>query len=192
MERLVTDLLDSSAIETGLLRLRPDWTDLGLVLEAARACVKHPDRIQLAVAAGLEPVWADHDRLEQVFVNLMDNAVRHGGEHVAVMAEVRDPDTVVVTVTDDGPGVPAELIPTVFDARVHTATSDGAGLGLAIARGIAEAHGGSCELLLGEHTTFAVVLPIEPAEPPSDVASEPRIGPATRLAATSTGGAGDG
>ncbi|MFU8839444.1 MAG: ATP-binding cassette domain-containing protein [Nitriliruptoraceae bacterium] len=191
MERLVTDLLDSSAIETGLLQLRPDWTDLGLVVEAARACVRHPERIDLNIAADLEPVWADHDRLEQVFVNLMDNAVRHGGEHVEVQATTRDNGTVVITVTDDGPGVPTELVPTVFDARVHTATSNGAGLGLAIARGIAEAHGGSCRLLDGHHTVFEVVLPIEPADPPRDTTPEVVASSRAGLSSSGAGGAGD-
>lgn len=163
MERLVSDLLDSSAIETGLLQLRTDWTDLGLVLEAARACVRQRDRIELRIDADLEPIWADHDRLEQVFVNLMDNAVRHGGEHVRVHARRRDATTVTISVTDDGPGVPAELADRLFDARVHTDGSGGAGLGLAIARGITAAHGGTCELRSGHGTVFEVVLPVEPA-----------------------------
>ena len=162
MERLVSDLLDSSAIETGLLQLRPDWTDLALVLEAAWSCVQHRDRIELLIGDGLEPIWADHDRLEQVFVNLMDNAVRHGGEHVRVRARLRDPASVTVTVTDDGPGIAAELADRVFDARVHSESGGGAGLGLAIARGITEAHGGTCELRPGPGTVFEVVLPIEP------------------------------
>jgi len=175
MERLVSDLLDSSAIETGLLQLRADWTDLGLVLEAARACVRERDRIALEISADLEPIWADHDRLEQVFVNLMDNAVRHGGEHVTVQARRRDAGTVAITVTDDGPGVPVQLTDRLFDARVHTAGSGGAGLGLAIARGIAEAHGGTCELRPGPGTMFEVVLPVEPVggmDPPLQVPAE--------------------
>lgn len=194
MERLVSDLLDSSAIETGLLQLRADWTDLALVLEAAWACVRHRDRIELVIADDLEPVWADHDRLEQVFVNLMDNAVRHGGEHVRVRARHRDAATVTVTVTDDGPGVPAELADRVFDARVHSDGGGGAGLGLAIARGISEAHGGSCELRPGPGTVFEVVLPVEPAggtSSPSPVPTDDPGGEPTAVAlATPTTTAG--
>jgi signal transduction histidine kinase/ABC-type multidrug transport system ATPase subunit len=161
MERLVGDLLDSSAIESGLLRLRRDWTDLPLVLEAARSCVRDRDRIEVEVDGHLEPIWADHDRLEQVFVNLLDNAVRHGDGAVHVAAWCAG-DRVVVTVGDDGPGVPAGLVETLFDARVRADGSGGAGLGLAIARGIANAHGGHCTLLPGPPTVFEVVLPIEP------------------------------
>ena len=192
MERLVSDLLDSSAIETGLLQLRADWTDLGLVLEAARACVRHRDRIDLRIDADLQPIWADHDRLEQVFVNLMDNAVRHGGEHVRVHAQQRDATTVTITVTDDGPGVPVELADRLFDARVHTDGSGGAGLGLAIARGITEAHGGTCELRSGPGTVFEVVLPVEPAsgtslpvQVPGDAAAGDAPAPAVAVRARS-------
>ena len=164
MERLVSDLLDSSAIESGLLRLRRDWTDLRLVLEAARGCLPQRNRIELAVDSSLEPIWADHDRLEQVFLNLFENAVRHGSDAgtVAVVARPGPDGAAEVLVSDDGPGVPHEAAEQIFQPRVRGAGSTGAGLGLAIARGVAEAHGGGCELLPGTVTTFRVVLPVEP------------------------------
>lgn len=169
MERLVGDLLDSSAIESGVLRLRRDWTDLRLVLEAAHSCVPDRERVQLRVADDLEPIWADHDRLEQVFVNLMENAVRHGGGNGTVRVNVEriHDSAVAVCVTDDGGGIPADVAERIFDARIRGDGSSGAGLGLTIVRGIAEAHGGSCELLGGSPTTFRVVLPVEPAAPPT-------------------------
>lgn len=168
MERLVGDLLDSSAIESGLLRLRRDWTDLALVLEAARSCVTERDRIELSLDAALEPVWADHDRLEQVFVNLMDNAVRHGEGTVTVAARCGADGTVQVRVGDEGAGIPPDVAASLFEARVRSEASRGAGLGLAIARGITEAHGGRCALLPGPPTVFEVVLPVEPVEPDRD------------------------
>ncbi|SDT44612.1 GAF domain-containing protein [Jiangella sp. DSM 45060] len=167
MERLVGDLLDSSAIESGLLRLRPDWTDVRLVLEAARSCVPHPGRVKIGVAAGLPPIWADHDRLEQVFVNLLENAVRHGGPDGAVRVAAAAVDggaSVEVLVSDDGPGIPADVAERVFEPRVRGEGSTGAGLGLAIVRGIAEAHGGRVELATGAESGFRVTLPVEPAE----------------------------
>jgi signal transduction histidine kinase len=170
MERLVSDLLDSSAIESGLLRLRRDWTDLALVLEeAARACVSDPDRVRLTIAPGLEPIWADHDRLEQVFVNLIDNAVRHGGPGpVEVAAAHSGAGSVEVTVRDDGPGIRPELLPGMFGPGVRSEGSLGAGLGLAIVRGIVSAHGGACSVRPGAPTTFEVVLPIEAPDPGTD------------------------
>jgi signal transduction histidine kinase/ABC-type multidrug transport system ATPase subunit len=167
MERLVGDLLDSSAIESGVLNLRRDWTDLRLVLEAGRSCVPDRDRIRIEVADDLEPIWADHDRLEQVFVNLLENAVRHGDPHGEVrVAAARGADsaTMQVLISDDGDGVPPDVVDRLFEPRVRHKESPGAGLGLSIVRGITEAHGGSCELLPGSPTTFRITLPIEPLD----------------------------
>ncbi len=91
MGSLVGDLLDFSAIESGLLRLQPDWCDLALVLEAAVSCL--PPEAAAAVTVDcrpdIGPVWADHDRLEQVFVNLLENAFRHNPPGVHVTVDVR-------------------------------------------------------------------------------------------------------
>ena len=78
MERLVGDLLDSTAIESGVLRLQRDWCDLALVVGAAANCLSSEAVVRVRVTEVVEPVWADHDRLEQVFVNLLENAASHG------------------------------------------------------------------------------------------------------------------
>ena len=79
MGRLVGDLLDSSALDGGVLRLRNDWCDLALVIEAAAACVPGgSDSVEIDVDDEVATIWGDHDRLEQVFVNLLENATRHG------------------------------------------------------------------------------------------------------------------
>ena len=76
---LVDDLLDFSAIESGIMRLQRDWCDIRLVLEAAIACLPRDNAtsVSLTCDAGLPVVWADHDRMEQVFVNLLNNACGH-------------------------------------------------------------------------------------------------------------------
>ncbi|HTJ77248.1 MAG TPA: ATP-binding cassette domain-containing protein [Acidimicrobiales bacterium] len=171
MGRLVGDLLDFSAIDSGTMRLVPDWCDVALVLEAARRCVRAPrSMITLRSDDGLPPVWADHDRLEQVFVNLLDNAVLHasGATHISVDAR-HDPAeaTVTVRVIDDGAGIPEDLGERVFLPHERGATGGpGVGLGLAIARGIVEAHGGTIRLEpVTKGTAVAVVIPVEPSDP---------------------------
>jgi len=148
MRRLVADLLDASAIDAGIFRVHPDWCDLRLVLDASVACAAGPDvdRVTVAVDPALGPVWADHDRLEQVFVNLVDNALRHtpGGTLVRLeAASAPDGATVDIRVTDDGPGVAPDVAASLFEPHAAGTRTGGHGLGLAIARGIAAAHGGT-------------------------------------------------
>jgi signal transduction histidine kinase len=170
--RLVGDLLDFSAIESGILRLQRDWCDIGLVLDAAIACLPPAGAALTDVACdpSLPVVWADHDRLEQVFVNLLDNAIGHNppGTRVSVSAALAGEGGIVVSVLDDGAGMPTEIASATFEPmrRRRTPTA-GAGLGLAIAKGIVEAHGGRIELEQpGKGTTFRIHLPIEmPATP---------------------------
>ncbi len=170
LSRLVGDLLDVSVIESGTLRIHPDWCELPLVLEAALACVPTGERaVSLRCEPGIGPIWADHDRLEQVFVNLISNAVRHTppGTRVNVHATGGSrAGTVDVRVVDDGPGIPPALAERIFHPRVHGATpSAGAGLGLAIAQAIVNTHGGRITLeAVPSGASFLVTLPIEPAE----------------------------
>jgi signal transduction histidine kinase len=149
-------------------------------------------------ATGLPAIWADHDRLEQVFVNLLGNALGHNppGTKVVVTAAPSDqgpggPGTVTVRVADDGEGLPAELARAVTqaagqrDPRWHDVLAAGtirprrrgagAGLGLSIASGIVAAHGGRLELEPTERgTCFLVTLPVEkPASMPAERPAPP-------------------
>jgi signal transduction histidine kinase len=184
--RLVNDLLDFSAIETGIFRLQCDWCDLPLVIDAAVA-VLPPDRapmVEVKTPVDLPVVWADHDRLEQVFVNLIGNALSHNppGTRVQVTAEAPESSraaesapvptitvptvtvpTVTVLVADDGAGIPPETLskppPIAGQSRGRGA---GAGLGLSIAQGIVAAHGGSMTLEPATRgTCFSITLPVE-------------------------------
>jgi len=189
--RLVDDLLDFSAIESGIMRLQPDWCDIRLVLEAAIACLPpaSAEAVSLSCDAELPVVWADHDRMEQVFVNLLNNAVRHNppGTRVRVTANSGEQGAseqavseVVISVLDDGAGMPPELADAPFEPGHRpgqgNGTSNGnsgkngssyrktagAGLGLSIAEGIVQAHGGRIELTaLRRGTCFSVYLPVE-------------------------------
>jgi signal transduction histidine kinase len=167
--RLVDDLLDFSAIDSGLMRMQFDWCELDLVLEAAVACLPDERREAVTLAtAGTPVVWADHDRLEQVFVNLLNNAMVHNppGTKVTIGARSLTGGRIEVVVSDDGAGLPLELRRSPFDsARRPRSRTAGAGLGLSIARGIVEAHRGSIELRpQPKGTGFRIVLPLEAPE----------------------------
>jgi K+-sensing histidine kinase KdpD len=167
MERLVGDLLDSTAIESGSLRLNPDWCELHLVVEAALGCVAGRGEFRLVVDDDLEPVWADHDRLEQVIVNLLENAATHGRSDRGAEVTVRRglaAATTEIEVRDHGQGFAPALAGRIFEPHVRgTSEVAGAGLGLSIARGIIEAHGGTLEARpAGGGASFVVTLPNEP------------------------------
>ena len=180
--RLVNDLLDFSAIESGIFRLQSDWCDIPLVLDAAVACLPPASgpQVEVKCAPGLPAIWADHDRLEQVFVNLVGNALTHNPPQtrVVVTAQASGPDHVTVRVADDGEGLPPELARAVTEAsrgrdpRWHEVLAAGvarpararagAGLGLSIAAGIVAAHRGRIELQPADcGTSFLITLPVE-------------------------------
>jgi two-component system, OmpR family, sensor kinase len=110
-------------------------------------------------------------------VNLLANAVGHNppGTRVMVTASLDGPDTVLVTVADNGPGMPADVARAPFEPmRRHRSPSSGSGLGLSIARGIVEAHGGQMELVQpGPGTCFRICLPVENPENPAADAPVP-------------------
>lgn len=171
LARLVSDLLDFSAIESGTLRLHPDWCDLRLVITAALGCLDPATAVlvQVDCPADLPTIWADHDRLEQVFLNLLENAVRHNpaGTSVRVSVELLERAQVEVRVIDDGRGLSSAgpAAPAQRGAPADGDSTRRSGLGLGIARGIVRAHGGV--LRVGARgdgvsgTQVSVVLPAE-------------------------------
>jgi two-component system, OmpR family, phosphate regulon sensor histidine kinase PhoR len=169
---LVGQLLEQARAESGALKL--DVSDVDLE-EVARPIVASFEQqasnkgISLELAA-LRPVRveADPNRLAQVFVNLIDNALRHtsGGGRIRVELDARDNDA-VLRVRDTGEGIPYRDLPHIFERfyvvdRSRTRGTGGAGLGLAIVKGIVDAHGGaiSAESMLGRGTAFTIRLPI--------------------------------
>ncbi|WAC68808.1 sensor histidine kinase [Microbacterium sp. SL75] len=167
--RLVDDLLTMARVDRGLELSRTDL-DLRALVEAevGRAPLVHPSlvlRTQTPDAA--VPVHADPDRLAQVLSNLIENAARAtGGTGTVTVAVAVRGATAVVSVADDGPGVPAADRERIFERLVRLdaarAASGGVGLGLPIARGIARAHGGDVRCVDGGvGARFEVTLPLE-------------------------------
>ncbi|MDO7868839.1 sensor histidine kinase [Nocardioides jiangxiensis] len=168
MTSLVEDLLLLARLDAGRPLAREDVDLTHLVLEAVGdARVVAPDhRWKLDLADEAVVVPGDAQRLHQVLANLLANARRHtpAGTTVTVAAW-RSADGATVTVHDDGPGVPVELQPSLFERFTRgdasrTRDSGGAGLGLSLAHAIATAHSGtlSCDSRPGS-TTFTLTLP---------------------------------
>jgi len=120
------------------------------------------NRIDLKIDEGLPPILADAARVRQVVVNLVSNAVRHTkGGIITISASLRE-KSVVLSVTDNGEGIPEEEIPMIFERWYTGAGNVGSGLGLYICKQIVEAHNGkiTTQSELGKGTCFTVFLPI--------------------------------
>ncbi len=164
--RLVGELLDLSRLEGGVASF--DAVEIDLV-EVARTAVAEaalrtpPPQIDLVAPPALT-VEGDARRLHSVVGNLLDNAIRHGGGAgpITVTVSTAESDATLV-VADRGPGVPPEELDRIFDRYFRSdqrRTSDGLGLGLAIARRVAELHGGSLSAMNAEPSGLVVTLSI--------------------------------
>ncbi|WP_106398595.1 sensor histidine kinase [Actinocorallia populi] len=146
--RLITELLDVSRIEAGRLEMRRQPVDLAGQARAAiagRVAAGDPeDRFRLDVRGPLPELWLDPDKIAQILGNLVENAVRHGAGTVTIVVE---PDTgregAVVSVRDEGEGIPPEAAHRVFRQFWRGNRRRGTGLGLYIVKGLVEAHGGT-------------------------------------------------
>jgi two-component system, OmpR family, sensor histidine kinase ResE len=169
LARLVKDLQDINWLEQGQ-SLQPAKIELENFLSDVnqRFIGRAQDLgLTLEVAKGSGEIIADPDRLLQVFINLLDNAMRHTspGKVVRVLFQSEE-NQVKFAIQDEGEGIPKEALPYIFDRffRVNKARSrkdGGMGLGLAIVRQIIEAHGGQIKVEsdMGKGTTFWVMLP---------------------------------
>jgi two-component system phosphate regulon sensor histidine kinase PhoR len=171
--RLISDLAELSNIELGRITLTLAPTPLGEVVDSVVAIIgpraaRGGIRLTSTVPPGLVAVTADHDRLVQILINLVDNAVKYtprGGD-VRIGASLISEDQVEVTVTDTGIGIPRSDLPRITERfyRVDKARSrelGGTGLGLAIVRHLVLAHGGELAIdsELGQGTTVRFTLP---------------------------------
>jgi signal transduction histidine kinase len=173
LARLVDNVLDLSRIESGRMELCPDEVDPSEVIRSVvnyyQPIARERDvdlGVELA-GAGAEPLWADPDKMQQVLMNLVDNAIKFTPRGGRVRVSARPSGSVCrFAVTDTGVGVSEGEREKIFEPFVQGRPAvgckqRGAGLGLAIARTLVELHGGSLELASeeGKGTTFAFTIP---------------------------------
>jgi len=168
LTRLITELLDAARIDAGRLALRREGVDVTQLLSRLLTSIGSGDGLGNVLEAkpDVPIIWADRDRLLQVFTNLFENAIRHGGSlrRVTVAPEA---DGVTIEVIDSGPGIAVEDRTRVFSRFWRSGPGAGSGLGMFIVAGIVDEHGGSLEITEGpgDHgANIRVWLPVaEPA-----------------------------
>ena len=166
MRSLITDLLDTGRIDSGTLTVSPEPSAVADLVERARSTFLTGDSrngVVVDLADDLPHVMADRRRIVQVLNNLLANAARHSQAHAGIrVAAVREAEHVAISVADDGAGVAPDLLPHLF--RKHVGGAGGTasqGLGLAICKGLVEAHGGRIHATsdgpgLGTTITFTI------------------------------------
>jgi len=180
LEQLVEDVRTLALAESGSLTLAREPVDLSVLTSESVAAFRAAAdtarvTLQADVPADLPSVDADPVRLRGVLGNLLANAVRHTpsggaitvGVHLVADLAERPASVVEVAVHDTGRGIPADLLPRVFERFAKAWDSPGSGLGLAIARDVVAAHGGTivAESEPGRGTTIRFTLPVQPPPP---------------------------
>ena len=172
MRELIGNLLDVARIETGTLPVTPEPTEVASLVDRARNTFLSSggrNNLDFDLALDLPPVMADRQRIVQVLSNLLSNAAKHSLESSVIrVTAVREDCHVAVTVADEGTGISAERLPHLFRKFSRTdedgeRETDSSGLGLAICKGIVEAHGGRIWAEsdgLGQGARFTFTIPM--------------------------------
>lgn len=173
MHRLIQSILDLSKLEGGRIRIERKKEDVGHMIDESlemirlEASQKSIRLIKTPTSRGHVEILCDHDRMMQVLSNLLGNAIkftREGGR-IQVGYESKG-ETVLFSVSDNGPGIPARVLPHIFDRywQARETAQKGTGLGLSIARGFVEAQGGKIwvDSQEGKGTTFYFSFPRVP------------------------------
>jgi len=172
LSRIVSNLLDLSRMESGTLHPDRSWYDLAALIDDVVGRLRpltQGHRVEARVPEDLPPVSLDYVEIDQVLSNLLENATRHTrpGTAIVISAAIDGPE-VIVEVSDDGPGVPKDALDRVFEPFFRGSSGGsprGTGLGLAVARGLVEAHGGRISVRNRPEggAVFRFTLPLEHA-----------------------------
>lgn len=164
---LIEDLLIMSRIESGSLPARPEQINIALFFAELLADIPGGESVSHTSAPGVSYLECDPDHLTRIVTNLVDNAIKYGGDGPIEITTSAVHDEIQTSIIDHGPGIPYEQHDVIFDRftqlQPHTTRSKGgAGLGLSIVRGLAEAIGGRVwyEPTPGGGATFTFALPV--------------------------------
>jgi two-component system sensor histidine kinase KdpD len=177
LDRLVGNLLAMSRIEGGSLHLPRDWEDVGDLIGAVLARLRPQigaRQVRVVVDDNLPLIWVNAALIDQALTNLVENALKHTPEGTAItMSTAATGGELQVRVADAGPGIPPEALPRLFEKFYRVAGPErrapGIGLGLAITKGIVEAHGGRVWAENGPSggAIFTIALPLQPHGAPA-------------------------
>jgi len=169
--RLVTDLLDISKIEAGKMEMRRENFDIAvlvneILVDYEKELAKKQISLKKDIQENIGAIWADRDKISEVVINLLNNAVKYttaGGE-VGIKLISKE-NELYFEISDTGPGIPEEYKDKIFDKfeRITTEKMEGTGLGLPIAKDIVELHKGKIwvESEAGKGSVFKVKLPVK-------------------------------
>jgi two-component system sensor histidine kinase KdpD len=169
LNNVVTNLLDLSRLNSGMLSLKKDWHDINELIAIVLGDMQKTlsdHSVTTKRAESLPLIRIDFNLFKQALINLLANAAAYTPSGTAIELEIMvAEETLILKVTDNGPGIPAESLPNLFDKfyRVPGTPSGGTGIGLAIARAIVEIHGGTIEVanILKGGACFSIKLPTE-------------------------------
>jgi len=174
LSRMVDDLTDMSLLEAERLKLERSWMDPRALVKETVQRLSHltgEGRVKVTEGRGLAPVFVDPMRIDQVLGNLISNAVKYGDSEAEILVRLdRKEKEVDISVTNRGKGIEPDELPRIFSRfmrskSAHGSGARGLGVGLYIAKGLVEAHGGRmwAESTPGQTTTFHLTLPCKEA-----------------------------
>ncbi len=173
LERLVSDLLDLAQLQAGKIILHPEELDMnsliGDVVQALNPLAAQKNIVLITELPNvLPPVMGDYDRLRQLLIIFIDNAIRHSSQNSSLWIEAEAGDRLTLRIKDNGPGIPAEDLPHIWDRfykadKSRKQSGGGTGLGLSIARSLVDLHGGTVrmESVPGQGTVAVIELRLD-------------------------------
>jgi signal transduction histidine kinase len=171
LNRLVDDLMDLIKLEKGEVHLEHEWVHMGEIAEKVAFTLQpnaqqKKNKVEVYYSRDLPPIWADPVRVEQIFINLIQNANKFTDKGRITVRLKSFGKNVRITIADTGVGIPSHDLPKIWDRffkvkRDRSKKEGGTGLGLAIVKELVDLHGGSIDVMseLGKGTTFTLTIP---------------------------------